>query len=114
MKSKVMKGGNFAEAAYNATATFGRVVAFFQMLAGIVFGIIFVLVGVAVFKAKQTPEQEKQGSNKMIFGIVFILLGLFSFFGSIGWFILTLRSKAVAAGTGAVTAVGWTASAIVD
>lgn len=109
------KGGNIAETAYTATATFGRVVAFFQMLAGIVFGVIFVLVGVAILRAKPDANTQKAISNNNVFGgVIFILIGLLAFFGSIGWFILTLKYKAVAAGTGVVTAVGWTADSIVN
>jgi cytochrome bd-type quinol oxidase subunit 2 len=113
MKSPKLKGGDMAETAYTATATFGRVVAFFQMLAGIVFGIIFVLVGVAIFRAKPQDTQKEKSNNNVI-GVIFILIGLLAFFGSIGWFILTLKYKAVAAGTGLFTAVGWTADAVVN
>ncbi len=107
-----MKGGNFAESAYDASAVFGRVVAFFQMLGGVIFGIVFVLVGIAALRSKPDPQQPK--SNNILAGVIFILIGIFLFFGTILWFIATLKYKAVAAGTGAVTAVGWTANAIFD
>jgi hypothetical protein len=107
------KGGSFAETAYDASATFGRVVAFFQMLAGIIFGIILCLVGVLILRSKPDPQQPDQGGSKWA-AAIFILIGIFMFFGSIVWFILTLRYKAVAAGTGAVTAVGLTANAVFD
>ena len=71
MKSGNLKGGDFAETAYTATATFGRVVAFFQMLIGIVIGIVLVVVGIALFKSKPDPQQATK-SNNTLGGVVFI------------------------------------------
>lgn len=113
MKKALIKGGDFAETAYSATATFGRVVAFFQMIGGIIFGTIFFIIGVMVFRAKPDPNSKNQSSGKGL-GMIFILIGLLIFIGSIAWFIITLRYKVAAAATGAVTAVGWTANAITD
>jgi len=113
MKSKSLKGGNFAETAYTATATFGRVVAFFQMLVGIVIGIVLFVIGIALFRSKPDPQQTKK-SNNTLGGVIFILLGLLIAIGSIVWFYLTLTYKPIAAATGAVTGVSWAANAIID
>ncbi len=113
MTKRGIKGGDFAETAYDATATFGRVVAFFQMLTGIFIGTILVLVGIAVTRSKPSPNQPNQSNNK-IGGTIFILIGVLIFVGSIVWFIITLRYKIAAAATGAVTAVDWTTNAIMD
>lgn len=113
MKKKGFKGGDFADTAYSATATFGRVVAFFQMIGGIIFGTIFFIVGIMIWRSKPDPNSENQSSPKGL-AIIFILVGILAFFGSIIWFIITLRYKVAAAATGAVTAVGWTANAITD
>ncbi len=113
MKSRNLKGGDLAETAYTATATFGRVVAFFQMLVGIVIGIILIVIGIALFKSKPDPQQAKK-SNNTFGGIVFILLGLLVAIGSIVWFYLTLTYKPIAAATGAVTGVSWAANAVID
>ena len=107
------KGGSFSETAYDASAIFGRIVAFFQMLAGIIFGIILFAIGVAIVRSKPQPNQGIKNGNKWV-GAILILIGILMFFGSIVWFILTLKYKAVAAGTGAVAAVGMTADAIFD
>ena len=113
MKKVSFKGGNFAETAYNASATFGRVVAFFQMIGGIFFGTILFIIGVMVFRSKPDPSKPNQSNGKGV-GIVLILIGLLIFIGSIVWFIITLRYKVAAAATGAVTAVDWTTNAIMD
>jgi hypothetical protein len=66
-----------------------------------------------LFKSKPEPNQTKPSNNKFG-GIIFILLGLLVSIGSIVWFYLTLKYKPVAAATGAVSAVGMTANAIID
>lgn len=181
---KSLKGSGFANTAYDATATFGRVVAFFKMLTGIFFGIVFVVIGVWLVKSKSVYTQSVMtkvtqpkcntstttdsngrsttqtqcnavieynvngkdfktpftlnGSyaenqvvemqynpdnpsdirspapqNKTI-GIWLIVIGLAIMIGTIIWFILTLKYKIIAAGTGAYTAVDWTSNAIVN
>jgi hypothetical protein len=181
---KVKKGGDFANTAYDATATFGRVVAFFKMLTGIFFGIVFISIGIWLIRSKavytqsvltkvtnpkcntttttdskgraitqtqcnatleyqvggkdyKTPftlngsyaesqmvdmqyNPENPGDirspvpqNKTI-GIWLIVIGLAIMIGTIVWFILTLRYKIIAAGTGAYTAVDWTTDAIMN
>lgn len=111
MKKSGFKGGNLAETAYTATATFGRVVAFFQMIGGIFVGTIFIIIGVIAIRAKPDPNDKNKNGKGL--GIIFILVGLLAFIGSIVWFIITLRYKVAAAATGAVTAVDWTTNAII-
>ena len=181
---KLIKGGGFANTAYDATATFGRVVAFFKMLTGIFFGVVFISIGIWLIKNKsvhtesvltkvtspkcttstvtdskgQSTTQTQcnvvlvyqvngkeyktpftlNGSfaeNQMVqmqynpenpsdirspapqnktIGIWLIVIGLAIMIGTIVWFILTLKYKIIAAGTGAYTAVDWTTDAIMD
>lgn len=113
MKKRGFKGGDLAETAYTATATFGRVVAFFQMIGGIFFGTIFIIIGVMAMRAKPDPNDKNKSNGKGL-GLIFILVGLLVFIGSIAWFIITLRYKVAAAATGAVTAVDWTTNAIIN
>jgi hypothetical protein len=113
MKKVGFKGGDFAETAYNTTATFGRVVAFFQMISGIFIGTILFIIGVMILRSKQDPSKESQSNNKGV-GIIFLLIGLLIFIGSIVWFIITLQYKVAAAATGALTAVNWTTNAVMD
>lgn len=181
---KTMKGGDFANTAYDATATFGRVVAFFKMLTGVFFGIVFIAIGVWLIKTKPVYTQsimtkvtqpkcntstitDSQGrsttqtqcnavleynvngkdfktsftlngsyaENQMVemqynpdnpsdirapapqnktVGIWLIVIGLAIMIGTTVWFILTLKYKIVAAGTGAYTAVDWTTNAVMN
>jgi ATP-dependent Zn protease len=184
LAKKMLKGGGFANTAYDATATFGRVVAFFQMLGGLFFGFVFLAIGIWLIRSKaiytqklmakvsepkcntfttqdsngrsstqtqcnvtlvyqvngtdyktpftmsgtyaenqmvemqynpENPSDIRQPApqNKTI-GIVLILIGLAIMIGTTIWFILTLKYKIVAAGTGAYTAVDWTTNAIVN
>lgn len=113
MKKIAIKGGDFAQTAYNASATFGRVVAFFQMIAGVFFGIIFFIIGVVAIRAKPDPNSKDTSSHKGL-ALTLILVGLLVFFSSIIWFIITLRYKMAAAATGAYAAVDWTTNAIMD
>lgn len=181
---KTLKGSGFANTAYDATATFGRVVAFFKMLTGIFFGAIFIAIGAWLVNTKPVYTQsvnvkvtqpkcntfttkDSQGrsttqtqcnvvleynvngkdfktpftldgsyaenqivsmqynpdnpsdirspvpQNKTI-GIWLIIIGLAIIIGATIWFILTLKYKIVAAGTGAYTAVDWTKNAIMN
>lgn len=182
MSSKfIKKGAGFGETAYDAAATFGRVVAFLKMLLGIIIGIVLTVIGVVLIRQKDTyvkttgkvrepkcqtlTEKDSKGrstqrvectskieytvnsknySGSLILnysvaegqtvdiqynpenpndirqpqvkpktvGIILIVIGLVIMFGTVIWFILALRYKVVAAGTGAATAVSWTASAL--
>jgi hypothetical protein len=49
---KTIKGGTFGNSTYDAAATFGRVVAFFKMLGGIFFGVVFLSIGAWLIKSK--------------------------------------------------------------
>lgn len=181
---KITKGGDFANTAYDATATFGRVVAFFKMLTGIFFGVIFMVIGIWLIKTKPVYTQsvttkvtqpkcntvtttDSKGhsttqtqcnvvleynvngkdfktpftlngayaENQMVemqynpdnpsdirsptpqnktIGIWLIFIGLAIMIGTTIWFILTLKYKIVAAGTGAYTAVDWTTNAVMN
>lgn len=175
MTKKVMKvGGDFAESAYDAAATFGRVVAFIKMLVGILIGVVLSIIGIVLIRKKKVYTQETaatvlepkcqthtttnnnrsttqtqcaatlqysvnskeyktnlvlqgsfaegqkitiqynpdnpseirepQATDKTV-GIILILVGLTIMVGTIVWFVLTLKYKVVAAGTGAYEAV---------
>lgn len=179
---KPLKGGGFANAAYDATATFGRVVAFFKMLTGIFIGIVLTVIGIVLIRSKQVYTQtvltkvtqpkcttststDSKGNvstqtqcntileykvngkdyktpftfngsyaeNQMVemqynpdnpsdirqpapknktVGIILIVVGIVIMLATIIWFVLTLKYKIIAAGTGAYTAVDWTVDAI--
>lgn len=176
VKKGIKVGGDFAGSAYDAAATFGRVVAFVKMVFGCIIGIVLTVVGIVLIRQKKvytgsttakvtdpkctsytdtnkgrsttrtecavnaiytvdgkeyngslvvrrniadgqmipiqyvpsnpTDMREPVVASKTV-GIVLIFLGLFIAIGTIIWFILTLRYKVVAAGTGAVTAADW-------
>lgn len=184
IKKSIIKGSGFADSAYDATATFGRVVAFFKMLTGIFFGVVLIIIGIWLIKNKSvhtqsiltkvtqpkcntytttdsngrsttqtqcnaTLEYQVAGKdyktpftlngcyaeNQMVqlqynpdnpsdirspapqnktIGIWLIIIGLAIMIGTIVWFILTLKYKIIAAGTGAYTAVDWTTNAIMN
>lgn len=176
-QQSVKIGGDFVNSAYNATATFGRVVAFMKMLLGVFVGIVSLIIGIVLIRSKRiytaktvgkvtapkcttntvydsknrattstlcsvklvynvnekeyttafdipysvaegqtieiqfNPENPSdirlpQPENKTI-GIILIIVGLLFMFATIVWFILTLKYKIVAAGTGAYTAADW-------
>lgn len=43
---KGMKGAGFANVAYDSAATFGRIIAFFKMIAGVIIGIVLISIGI--------------------------------------------------------------------
>jgi len=184
VKKSIIKGAGFANTAYDATATFGRVVAFFKMLTGIFFGVVFIIIGVWLIKNKSVHTQtvltkvtqpkcntytttdsngrsttqtqcnaileyqvagkdyktpftlngsyvENQMANMQYnpdnpsdirspapqnktIGIWLIVIGLAIMIGATIWFILTLKYKIIAAGTGAYTAIDWTTNAMIN
>ena len=58
------RGGQSALAdAYDATATFGRIMSYFQLIGGIIFGIIFIVVGVVIMRK---PPLKGSGQAKVI------------------------------------------------
>lgn len=55
---KILNGSGFAESAYDAAATFGRVVAFFKMLVGIVVGIVLIAIGIWLIRKKSVYTEK--------------------------------------------------------
>ena len=61
-KSQKERGGDALATAYDATATFGRIMSYFQLIGGIIFGLIFIVVGIVILRK---PPLKGSGQAKV-------------------------------------------------
>lgn len=61
MASKSRKGGDFAQSAYDATASFGLFMAFLQAIGGTLLAILVVSIGVWLIRMKEPYEGQTTG-----------------------------------------------------
>jgi hypothetical protein len=61
-RSKRDRGGDAFGTAYDATASFGRIMSYFQLIGGIIFGLIFIIVGIVILRK---PPLKGSGQAKV-------------------------------------------------
>lgn len=108
MSTFLTKNKESIDELYTSTAEIGKAFTIIGTFAGIIIGVIAIIVGAAILNAKKVDSNGKPDKEKSTFGWVAIVVGVLIIIGSIVYCYIILTYKPAAA----VAGVGWMADTI--
>ena len=102
---------NYLGLAANTSASIGRAVSYLQLIGSILFGIVFLLIGVAVTKQPIVVNTEGKEQNIKFYGIIIIIAAIAVMIYAVVSFWLVQNNASFASLMGGVGTVGFVSGA---